>query len=96
MAAKDEEHLIKFCKYLEMPKEEIAEIIKDGVGGAYTGDNPVKVVKICSKEIVKNLQNKNIQPQKSGKEIPYDCSSLELQTAYIRGLIDGDGYLRST
>lgn len=33
---------------------------------------------------------------KSGKEIPYKCKNEELEIAYIRGLFDGDGYIRST
>lgn len=71
-------------------------LVKNGFGGAYTKDNPVCNIKICSKEIINNLQNKGITPRKSGKEIPYICSTLELEKAYIRGLIDGDGYIRST
>ena len=47
-------------------------------------------------EIISNLQDKGIDFRKSGKEHPYICPTLELQTAYVRGLIDGDGYIRST
>lgn len=96
LAAKDREHLVKFCKYMGLTSNETDEIIKNEFGGAYTKDNPTNVVKICSQEIVKNLADKGIESRKSGKEKPYICSNLELEKAYIRGLIDGDGYLRST
>lgn len=96
LAAKDKEHLVKFCKYIGLPTEEIEEIIKDSVGGAYTRDNPVNVVKICSVDIINHLLDKGITPRKSGKEKPYICKNVELEKAYIRGLIDGDGYIGST
>lgn len=96
LAEKDTEHLVKFCSYIGLNETETKEIIKSGFGGAYTGDNVVNSVKICSLDIIKNLEEKGITPKKSGKEIPYICSSKELEKAYIRGLIDGDGYIRST
>lgn len=96
LAEKDRGHLIKFGKYMALPEEEIDEIIKTDIGGAYTKDNLTSVIKIASVNIVKNLEDKGIQPCKSGKEKPYICSSTELEKAYIRGLIDGDGYIRST
>lgn len=96
LAKKDTKHLVKFCSYLGLNEAETKEIIKSGFGGAYTGDNIVSSVKICSFDIIKNLEEKGITPRKSGKEIPYICPSKELEKAYIRGLIDGDGYIRST
>lgn len=96
LAASDRKHLEKFCNYMELDDIETKEIIKDSFGGAYTRDNPVCNVKICSLDIIKNLQNKGIDCRKSGKEQPYICSSKELEKAYIRGLFDGDGYIRST
>lgn len=96
LAAKDKNHLIKFCNYMGLTDAEIQDIIKDGFGGAYTRDNPINNVKICSKEIINNLENKGIVPQKSGKEKPYICSNKNLELAYIRGLIDGDGYIGET
>lgn len=96
LAERDENHLIKFCKYLQMPDNEIKEIISYGVGGAYTKDNPICSIKICCLNIIKNLNDKGVMPRKSGKEKPYICRSKILEKAYIRGLIDGDGYLRST
>ncbi len=96
LAKKDRNHLVKFCHYLGLEEKETKEIIKNGFGGAYTRDNPVNSVKICSLEIIANLKDKGVLPRKSGQEKPYICSSKELELAYIRGLIDGDGYIRST
>jgi hypothetical protein len=79
-----------------LPNNEIAEIIKHELGGAYNKDNPVCTIKISSVEIVSNLKEKGISSRKSGKEIPYICSTPKLEKAYIRGLVDGDGYLRNT
>lgn len=96
LAEKDKEHLIKFCYYMGLDKKETSEIIKDGFGGAYTRDNPISNVKICSLNIINNLKDKGITSKKSGKEKPYICSSKQLEKAYIRGLIDGDGFIGST
>lgn len=96
LAKKDKHHLEKFCKYMGLNGKETNEIIKDGFGGAYTRDNPINNVKICSVEIISNLAEKGITPRKSGKEKPYICETKELEKAYIRGLIDGDGYFRET
>lgn len=97
LGAKDKDHLIKFLKYLGFEKEEdINSIITQGIGGAYTKDNIVYGVKICSNEIIQNLEDKGITPRKSNHEIPYKCKTIQLEKAYIRGILDGDGYLRST
>ena len=42
--------------------EETKLIIKDEFGGAYTKDNSVSKVRICSVDIVNNLMNKGIEP----------------------------------
>lgn len=96
LANKDKNHLQKFCKYMGLNTIETNEIIKDGFGGAYTRDNPINNVKICSLNILNNLKDKGIVPRKSGEEIPYICKSKNLELAYIRGLFDGDGYIGST
>lgn len=96
LAAKDKNHLIKFCSYMGLNEEETNQIIKNGFGGAYTRDNPINNLKICSLDIINNLKDKGIISKKSGKEKPYVCASSVLEKAYIRGLIDGDGYIRST
>lgn len=91
LGAIDKEHLIKFCEYMGISADEAEKAIKDDFGGAYTRDNPVNRICINSKQIVQNLKDKGIAPRKSGKEQPYICSTVELERAYIRGLIDGDG-----
>ena len=96
LAARDQEHLIKFCQYLKMPAEEIPKVIKSTFGGAYSKDNPVSCLNICSTQIVANLKDKGVTARKSGKEKPYICKTPELEKAYIRGLLDGDGYIRQT
>lgn len=96
LAEKDKKHLEKFAKYLNLKEEEITQIIKNEFGGSYKKNNPVCCIKICSKDIVNNLLDKGIFPRKSGKEIPYICENKILEKAYIRGLLDGDGYLRET
>lgn len=96
LANRDRQHLVKFCKYMGLNDEETNQIIKDGFGGAYDRNNPINNVKICSLDIIKNLEDKGITPRKSGKEKPYICKTKELELAYIRGLIDGDGFIGST
>lgn len=96
LASKDKNHLIKFCSFMGLSHEETEEIIKDGFGGAYTKDNPINNIKICSLDIINHLYEKKVFARKSGKEIPYICKTKELELAYIRGLIDGDGYIGST
>lgn len=96
LAEKDIGHLKKFAKYMGLTPEETEEIILFSYGGAYTEDNVIVNIKICSKQIISNLMDKGITPQKSGKEKPYLQLDNNLQKHYIRGLIDGDGYLRST
>lgn len=94
LAEKDTEHLKKFLKYLQY--QDIDNNIKTDIGGAYTRDNKCSVVKINGEQIVKNLQQYNLFQRKSGKEIPYKCKSVDLEKSYIRGIIDGDGFLRTT
>lgn len=94
LAEKDEDHLHKFCAYMELTPQETKEIITTGTGGAYSKDNITKSVKICSKQVIMNLRDKGIDNNKSGKEIPYKCATVDLEKAYIRGLLDGDGYIR--
>ena len=96
LAEKDKDHLQKFCSFLGMNDKDICRCIKKGFGGAYTRDNPVVYVIICSTEIVQALKNKGVEFRKSGKERPFICTTKELEKSYIRGLIDGDGYIRKT
>lgn len=92
----DLEHLKKFLRYMQFTEEEIPQIIKQQFGGAYTRDNIVYTITICGKQLVENLKQYGLFQCKSGKEKPYICATPELEIAYIRGLIDGDGYIRSS
>ena len=76
--------------------EETEQVIHQSFGGAYTRDNKTYTLVTCGKKIVENLVDKGVHQRKSGKEVPYICSNTKLQIAYIRGLLDGDGYIRST
>lgn len=93
LSSKDRPHLVKFITYLGYQTE---DVIKNVTGGSYTKDNPCNVVKISNKQINKNLEQYGLSGAKSGHEIPYKCDTIELEKAYIRGIIDGDGYIRST
>lgn len=92
---KDLEHLKKFCRYLGYKEDEILEVIKQGYGGAYTRDNIIYRLIIPGKQMVENLKQYHLFQKKSEKEVPYKCRTIELEKAYIRGLIDGDGYICS-
>lgn len=92
----DLEHLKKFLRYMGFTEEEIPQVIKQRTGGAYTRDNITYTVTICGKQLINNLKQYGLFQGKSGKEIPYKCATTLLEKAYIRGLIDGDGYIRST
>lgn len=92
----DIEHLKKFLRYMNCTEEEIPQMIKQHCGGAYTRDNITYSIIICGRQLVNNLKQYGLFQGKSGKEIPYKCKTTELEIAYIRGLLDGDGYIRST
>ena len=89
-------HLQKYSRYLGYSEEEFKSLVRKGTGGAYTKDNIVYSLITCGQQIVNNLVDKGVRQAKSGKEIPFICETKELQIAYIRGLFDGDGYIRST
>lgn len=93
LGAKDLEHLKKFVKYL---KYDSFNVIKETTGGAYSKNNKCYVVKISCKQLSENLKQYGLHGAKSGKEIPYILKNKELEKHYIRGIIDGDGWIRST
>ena len=92
----DLEHLKKFLRYMNFTEEEIPKVIHQGIGGAKTKDNIVYNAVICGKQLIQNLKQYGLTQGKSGKEIPYQCATIDLEKAYIRGLWDGDGCIRST
>lgn len=93
LGAKDKEHIYKLAKFIGYSEEEIAQTISERVGGAYTKDNKCYHISINSVDMVRDLNKYNILPQKSMKEQPYHFETPQLQLAYIRGIIDGDGWV---
>lgn len=90
---RDKEHLWKLAKDLGYTREEYEQTLKKDFGGAYTRDNIVWRLRISSSEMVEDLEKYNIVPRKSLKEKPYIFDTIDLQLAFIRGLIDGDGWI---
>lgn len=93
LGAKDKQHLEKFLRYMQYDS---FEPIKETTGGAYTKDNLCYVIKISCKQISENLKQYGLNGAKSEKEIPFLLNNKELEKHYIRGIIDGDGWLRET
>lgn len=96
LAEKDINHLYKFLDLFGASEEEKQTMIGHHFGGAYTRDNPVCSVIICGKDLVNDLKKYNLFQRKSGIEKPYIFSNPLFEKAYIRGIFDGDGYIRST
>lgn len=92
---KDKEHVFKFGRCLGYSEDQLKEAIKTTIGGAYTKDNICWSLDVSSTEIVQDVARYNILPKKSMKEKPYIFDSESLQLAYIRGIIDGDGWISS-
>ena len=95
LGEKDKEHIKKFARFLEMPENEIDQHIKKSVGGAYTKDNVVYRFSVFSNEMALDLAKYGIVRNKSLKEKPYIFNNKKLEINYIRGLIDGDGFVSS-
>lgn len=93
LGAKDKGHLIKFARFVGMPEEQIGNSIKQGFGGAYSKDNIVYSIGLYSDNMAQDLSQYYIVENKSLKERPYIFDLDSLQLNYIRGIIDGDGYV---
>lgn len=93
LAQKDKDHLVKFAQFLNYNS---LDVIKNITGGAYTRDNPCCVIKISCRQMSQNLDKYGLHGAKSGAEIPYILNNVELEKHYIRGIIDGDGWIRET
>lgn len=91
LGAVDKQHLYKFAKFMELENPD--KHIKECVGGAYTHDNLCYELTFNGRELVESLKKYNLFQGKSGKEIPYVFNDEKLDTAYIRGMIDGDGHI---
>lgn len=92
---KDKEHIWKLAEHLGYSLEEANQAINTTIGGSYARDNICYSLDICSTSMVKDVEKYNIVPKKSMKEKPYIFETEELQLAYIRGIIDGDGWISS-
>lgn len=91
---KDKEHIYKFARFLGYPESTLGEAIKPCYGGAYDRHNLCWVIDVCCSEMCKDLRKYNITPRKSLFEKPYVFKNEELQLNYIRGIIDGDGWIK--
>lgn len=83
LAYKDIEHIKKFKQALKS---------KHKVGIGYDGPHKYAALRFKSKYMTKMLQKYNIVNNKSGKEILPNITQ-DLIKHYIRGYIDGDGWL---
>lgn len=86
LGLKDKNHLVKFCRYAQCEDN----LIKKDIGGV---GNIVYSVTLNSNKIVENLYKYGLFQAKSEKEIPYYNISDKLKPHYIRGIIDGDGWI---
>lgn len=96
LGEKDKEHLKKFLRSINASDEEVETMITSTFGGAYTRDNLTVRLTICGKDLVADLKKYGLKQAKSEKEIPYIFENELLEKAYVRGIFDGDGYIRST
>lgn len=86
LGAIDKRHLVKFCNYAQCEEN----IIKEEIGGV---GNIIYSLTLNSKNIIQNLQKYGLFQAKSEKEIPYYNINDNLKSHYIRGIIDGDGWI---
>lgn len=85
----DKNHLQKFCDFIG----ESDNVIKHDTGGAYAKDNVCSFIEFDSKELIQDLKQYNLYQAKSGNEQPINMPNLEMELAYLRGMIDGDGHI---
>lgn len=85
---KDLNILEKICNYFEMDYSFIKYQFHNITG------NKEYYLSVYSKEIVNRLKSYNLRQNKSCKEIPYYDIDPALIKHYIRGIWDGDGYIR--
>lgn len=84
---RDEDILEKINKYLESDnpiKHQIHSKTK----------NIISLIEFNSSQIIKNLKDKGLCQAKSTKEVPYYDISKNLMKHYIRGIFDGDGFIK--
>ena len=89
LGAVDRDHLKKFCDFMECSHSQIIEH-KGGFDTITYGVN------LNSKEVSSNLVKHGVFQGKSGKELPNLNIKDPLKKHYIRGIIDGDGWILKT
>ena len=85
IGGRDERHLEKFVDFINGNMNMIQTTIH------HTTGNELKHIQITSKEAYNDLLNLGVKPRKSGKEV---YISTPFDRDFIRGVIDGDGYIR--
>ena len=75
--------------------EEPDNVIKYDTGGAYTKNNICSFVEFDSKELIQDLKLYNLYQGKSGNEQPINMPNEQMELAYLRGMIDGDGHVEN-
>lgn len=93
LGAIDQKHLYKFADFIELKNPE--NYIKECYGGAYSRNNLCYSLTLNGKSFIESLKKYNLFQNKSGKEIPYIFDNQDLNSAYIRGMVDGDGHIDS-
>ena len=88
LSARDEDILIKINNYLN------SNVPIKHLKHTETGKN-LSALNLSSKELVNTLHNYNLFSNKSQKEVFYRNIPFHLMRHYIRGIIDGDGYIRT-
>lgn len=86
---KDRQHLEKLAIFMQ----DSPTSIKEDIGGAYEKNNICPYLEYNCKAMIEDLHQYNLYEGKSGKEIPYCFNNFTLDTAYLRGMIDGDGHI---
>lgn len=85
----DRDHLVKYTKFVGCSEDMITSEIHSITG------NTLNKVLLCGKEMIDMMGEKyKLLPAKTGHEIPYYEIRGDLRRHYIRGIFDGDGYIR--
>jgi len=90
LGIKDGYILENLCELLELDKSYINHNNIHLITG-----NKLSSLSISGKELMEDLMDKNILPNKSEKEKPYYDIREDLISHYIRGFLDGDGCIRT-
>ena len=87
----DKNHIIKFGNFIG--ETDIEDKLQYEIGGAYNKNNSCVSTEFDSGKLINDLKKYNLFQNKSGKEVPYNFNDAQLQKAYVRGMIDGDGHI---